>query len=318
VGKIEESQAILKALQLPAKQQNAMSGYTLLALAGLKPADSWSSARRQLIGVRPIIRFITGEYHQPAYDREGIRRKALHQFEEHRLVDANPDKPRPTNSGKACYALTDEALAVIRLYGTAGFDAAAEEFVRRKAERLAAYQTAKRAQSVVIELPHGVTAYLSSGAHNELQSAILRHFYPTFIPDASLAYLSDTANRKEPPYKDDVMLTQAGMPYSEHDKFPDVVFWWEEQKWLILVEAVTAHGPFSDTRKRQMEDLLQDSTAHIVYVTAFPTMKDFKKHLGDLAWDTEVWIAEEGAREHMIHFNGPKFLAPLPEEDEGE
>jgi hypothetical protein len=295
-----------------------MSGYTLLALAGLKPADLWSSAIRQLIGVRPIIRFITAEYGQSPYDREGIRRQALHQFEEHRLVDVNPDQPRPTNSGKACYALTEEALAVIQLYGSAAFDDAAKEFVRRKAERFEAYQRAKQSQSVVIELPHGVSAYLSTGRHNELQGDILRYFYPTFIPDASLAYLSDTANRKDPPYKDDAMLVQAGLPYSEHDKFPDVVFWWQERNWLILVEAVTAHGPFSITRKRQMEDMLQGSTAHAVYVTAFPTMKDFKKHLSDLAWDTEVWIAEPETREHVIHFNGPKFLAPTLEEDEGE
>jgi hypothetical protein len=310
MGKLEESQSILRALQLPARQQNAMSGYTLLALAGLGEGDSWAAATKGTIGVRRIIRFITDQYKQGAYDRETVRRQALHQFEEHRLIDVNPDKPRPKNSGDACYALTEEALAVIHLFGTAGFEAAAAAFVVVKAERLQQYQRAQRERAVVIDLPDGVTAYLSAGRHNELQGDIVHHFYPNFIPDAKLAYLGDAANRKEPPHKDDAILSRAGVPYSEHDKFPDVVFYWEEKHWLILVEAVTSHGPFSSTRKRQLEDLLRASTAHIVFVSAFPSMKDFEKHAADLAWDTEVWISEDGMRDHMIHFNGPKFLGP--------
>lgn len=315
MGKVEESQAILKELQLPAKQQNLMCGYTLLALAGLKPDDPWGEANRRLIGVRKIIRFISDEYGQSAYDREGIRRQALHQFEEHRLVDVNPDKPRAKNSGEFCYALTEEALAVLNKFGTRKFKTAAASFLAKKAERLAAYRRAQNALAVAVELPHGVPAYLSTGRHNQLQGDVVRHFYRTFIPNAKLVYLGDAANRKEPPYKDDELLRQARMPYSEHDKFPDVVFYWEEKRWLILVEAVTAHGPFSATRKQQMQDLLKDSTAHIVFVTAFPSMKDFKRHVAELAWDTEVWIAEETLRGHMIHFNGPKFLGPVSESD---
>ncbi|MCI0462561.1 MAG: hypothetical protein L0Z62_36895 [Gemmataceae bacterium] len=318
MGKLEESQAILKALDLSAKQQNVMCGFTLLALAGLKEPDPWPAATQSLVGVRPIIRFITAEYGQSAYDREAIRRKALHQFEEHRVVNVNPDKPRPKNSDQTCYSLTDEALAVIRLLGTDRFTPAAEDFIANKAERLDRYRRMKQDEAVAIELPHGVTAYLSTGRHNELQADVVRHFYPNFIPDAKLIYLGDAANRSVPPHKDDTLLTSAGLPYSEHDKFPDVVFWWEEPRWLILVEAVTAHGPFSATRKRQIEDLLLDGSVHPVFVTAFPSIKEFKKHLDDLAWDTEVWIAEEETRDHMIHFNGPKFLAPFPEKEEGE
>lgn len=45
--KIKEAQEILKALGLPAAQQNEMSALTLLALAGLRPDDSWNKAHRQ-------------------------------------------------------------------------------------------------------------------------------------------------------------------------------------------------------------------------------------------------------------------------------
>ena len=34
----------------------------------------------------------------------------------------------------------------------------------------------------------------------------------------------------------------------------------------------------------------------------------FKSHVDKIAWETEVWIAE--IPEHLIHFNGDKFLGP--------
>ena len=46
-----------------------------------------------------------------ANSRETIRRQTIHQFEQARLVDRNPDDPsRPTNSGNNCYWLTDAAM----------------------------------------------------------------------------------------------------------------------------------------------------------------------------------------------------------------
>jgi adenine-specific DNA-methyltransferase len=50
------------------------------------------------------------------------------------------------------------------------------------------------------------------------------------------------------------------------------------------------------------------SAAGRVYVTAFLDKADFRKYAADIAWETEVWIAE--TPDHMIHFNGPKFLGP--------
>ena len=41
-------------------------------------------------------------------------------------------------------------------------------------------------------------------------------------------------------------------------------------------------------------------------MTAFPDRKIFRKFVTDLAWETEVWIAE--SPDHLIHFDGEKFL----------
>ncbi|HLE39935.1 MAG TPA: BsuBI/PstI family type II restriction endonuclease, partial [Nitrospirota bacterium] len=46
----------------------------------------------------------------------------------------------------------------------------------------------------------------------------------------------------------------------------------------------------------------------LIYVSAFPDFSEFHKHVGKIAWETEVWIAE--FPDHMIHYNGDKFLGP--------
>jgi hypothetical protein len=50
------------------------------------------------------------------------------------------------------------------------------------------------------------------------------------------------------------------------------------------------------------------STAGKIYISAFPDLAEFKKFAKDIAWDTEVWLAD--VPEHLIHFNGDRFLGP--------
>lgn len=48
--------------------------------------------------------------------------------------------------------------------------------------------------------------------------------------------------------------------------------------------------------------------AGLVYVTAFPSRSVMGRYLGEIAWETEVWV--EDAPPHLIHFNGARFLGP--------
>lgn len=60
----------------------------------------------------------------------------------------------------------------------------------------------------------------------------------------------------------------------------------------------------------QAQDLSESKCDEILegYITAFLDFKTYKKFSDDLAWDTEVWIAE--APDHMIHLNGDRFYGP--------
>ena len=125
MSKIDEAVAVLTALGLPRDQQNERSGLTLLALAKLGPDDSWANVQRPLLRIWDIMGFMR-EVHGKDYaanSRETIRRQTIHQFEQARIVDRNPDDPdRPTNSGKNVYVLTEEAADVLKAYGTPAFD----------------------------------------------------------------------------------------------------------------------------------------------------------------------------------------------------
>jgi type II restriction enzyme len=95
-------------------------------------------------------------------------------------------------------------------------------------------------------------------------------------------------------------------PITEHDKLPDVIIYDEKRDWIFLVEAVTSHGPISHKRALELEQILAQCPAGLIYVSAFPDMKEFRRHISEIAWDTEVWIAE--LPEHLIH--GDRFLGP--------
>jgi hypothetical protein len=58
----------------------------------------------------------------------------------------------------------------------------------------------------------------------------------------------------------------------------------------------------------ELKDLFADSAPGLVFVTAFADRPTFGKYLSDIAWETEIWIAEDPT--HMIHFDGERFLGP--------
>ena len=92
---------------------------------------------------------------------------------------------------------------------------------------------------------------------------------------------------------------------------PDMVVHYLVNNWLVLIEAVTSHGPVNPKRRQELKELFFGSKAGIVYVTAFINRRTMMKYLDDISWETEVWIADSPT--HLIHFNGKRFLGPHEE-----
>src|SRR4051794_25568822 len=131
MAKVEEAKQILKALGLPPAQQTAIAAYTLLALTDVRPSKRWSEAKRHSIRVHDVLQFTQSAFKKTYAEntRETVRRQVIHQFEQARVVDRNPDEPAlATNSPRTHYAISESALSAIRVFGTKAFVLAAKKF----------------------------------------------------------------------------------------------------------------------------------------------------------------------------------------------
>ena len=307
--RIAEAREILTAFGLPAEQRNERAALTLLALLDLPPQKSWAEADDPLRGVTPIMEFVAEHYGKKwaPNTRETVRRFTLHQFEQAGLVVANPDQPdRPTNSPKYCYQIEPRALAVIRKFRTPEWERSLRQYLADARTLAQRYAQARDMQRIPLDLARGVTIRLSPGGQNNLIKKIINEFCPRFTPGGKPVYVGDT--HKKWAYFDADYLRGRGVSVEEHGKMPDVVVHFIKENWLVLIEAVTSHGPVNPKRLTELKALFGGSKAGLVFVTAFLNRRGLFKYLADIAWETEVWVA--ASPEHMIHFNGERFLGP--------
>ena len=310
--RIQEAYQILSSLGMPRGQLNERSALTLLALLDLTVDKSWAQAQAPLIGITPIMDWAR-EHYQKDYapnTRETVRRQSMHQFVDAGIVVRNPDHPeRKTNSPKTVYQIEAAALALLRSFGTAAWH---ENLISYLAERetLAARYAREREQNrIPVQIAPGQQVTLSPGEHSELIRAVIEDFGPRFAPGSVLIYAGDTGNKWG--YFDAVLLSRLGVEVDLHGKMPDAALYYAERNWLLLVECVTSHGPVDGKRHAELARLFANSTAGLIYVTAFPNRAVMKRYLGEIAWETEVWVAD--APSHLIHFDGVRFLGPYEE-----
>lgn len=167
----------------------------------------------------------------------------------------------------------------------------------------------ERKQNLIpVEILPGKEINLSPGEHSELIRAIIMDFAPRFAPGSMLVYAGDTGDKWG--YFDAALLAELGVNIDSHGKMPDVVLHFIKKNWLLLIESVTSHGPVDSKRHIELAKLFINSTAGLVYVTAFPNKTIMGRYLSEIAWETEVWVAS--APSHLIHFNGKRFLGPYP------
>jgi type II restriction enzyme len=307
MSKINEAITILKALGLPRAQQNERSGLTLLALLDLKKSARWSESKKRIIRIHDILVFIQKHYgkHYAENTRETIRRQTLHQFEQAGLAIRNPDNPlRPTNSPNTVYAISNDALTAVKRYGSSNWQDALRKFVGKKGRLIDRYEKRKKRNSISVGLPDGTLVDFSPGKHNELQVKVIKEFRKRFCPGAKVAYVGDAARKLL--HVEENLLKELKIPITKHDKLPDVVLYDPGNNHLFLIEVVTAHGPLSPKRQIELEEALRECKAKRIYISAFPNFSEFKKHVDNIAWETEVWIEQNP--DHMIHFNGSRFF----------
>lgn len=306
-GNIKSALQILDALGLPRQQRNERSALCLLALLNLTPEKTWAQAENPLIGITPMMDFSRKQYNKDyaPNTRETFRRQTIHQFVQAGIALYNPDRPdRPVNSPKAVYQISPETLELLKTFGTKKWETSLKNYLSTNKTLSQIYAKERVQKLIPVRIAPGKEIKISPGEHSELIKAIVEDFAPRFAPGAVLVYVGDTGEKWG--YFDKKF--KLGVTVDSHGKMPDVVLYYPEKDWLLLVESVTSHGPVNAKRHEELARLFAGATAGLVYVTAFPSRTVMTRYLAEIAWETEVWVAD--APWHLIHFNGPRFLGP--------
>lgn len=310
--RLAEAVEALTALQFGPKQRNVTAAYTLLALLDLQPDVAWSRAQVALRGITPIITFIKEAYgvSYAPNTRETIRDEAVKFFVEEGLLLRNPDDPsRPTNSGKTVYQIEPSALELLRTFGTPAWEAGLEKYLASRKAVKDEIARKRNLARVPVTLPDDSKVTLSPGGQNPLIKAIIEQFCPAFTPGGVVLYIGDTESKFV--HLEAEGLARLGIKVDAAAKIPDVVVHDTARNWLLLIEAVTSAGPVDGKRRKELKELFAGCKAGLVFVTAFESRRVMQSFVAQIAWESEVWIAEDP--DHMIHFNGERFLGPYPD-----
>lgn len=302
--KIEETREFLQTIGMPKAQQADICCYVILAMAGVKPDMRWEEAANEWIRIHDIIQF-ANSYYGTTYaenSRETFRKQALHHFRTAALVE---DNGKATNSPNYRYRLAEETLQMLRVRDTIEWQPSVRRFLHYHQSLIEMYASKKKMSMMPVKI-NAQDFSFSSGKHNELQKAIIEEFAPRFAPNSECLYVGDTIEKDL--VKNVAKLTELGFEITLHDKMPDVVLYREDKDWLYFVESVTSVGSMDPKRILEITEMTKNVTAGKIFVTAFLDFKTYKRFSENLAWETEVWIAE--MPEHMIHLNGDKFLGP--------
>ena len=309
---IESALEILVSLGLPRAQQNERSALCLLALLNLSPDNSWDQTEAPLMGITPIMDWARENFakNYAPNTRETLRRQTMHQFVSAGIALYNPDDlRRPVNSPKAVYQIEPNTLTLIRSFGSASWREKLTAYLTDHKTLTARYAKERELSRIPVQISPDKSVTLTPGEHSKLLKAIIEDFAPRFAPGCILVYAGDTGDKWA--YFDKALLSDIGVCVNSHGKMPDVVLHYREKNWLILVEAVTSHGPVDGKRHAELSQLFLGARAGLVYVTAFLNRAGMARYFTDIAWETEVWIADSPS--HLIHFDGVKFIGPYDE-----
>ena len=314
--KVNEALKIIEAVGIPLEnlttRRKEKMAKVFLAVAGIRPSQTWSEVQSNSTGhrltSRQIIKFINEHLGENIADSsyDDIRRKDLVLLVAAEIIIKSAINPSAdTNDGTRPYALGPEFAAQVKLFGTEEWSSLLTGFLeghKTLAEQLKRQRYLSR---IPVSIKEDHQLHFSSGPHNQLQKQVIEEFLPLFGHGSNVLYVGDTADKFL--FIDKVQLKALNFEL-RHDKLPDVVAYSPSKNWLFLVEAVHSANPISELRRHALEKAAENCTAELVYITAFPNKDTFRKHVKDIAWETEVWIAD--APEHLIHFNGDKFLGP--------
>ncbi|HEY6328679.1 MAG TPA: BsuBI/PstI family type II restriction endonuclease [Blastocatellia bacterium] len=122
---------------------------------------------------------------------------------------------------------------------------------------------------------------------------IVEVFATVFVGELPFVLLLSDAEHKA--LQMDQVAISLSLKIYEHEKMPDVILYSAERNILYVIEAVTSAGAMTPARIKDIEAILlpDNMSFGIEYFTAFPDRSVFKRFVEDIAWGTQVWLANE-------------------------
>ena len=289
------------------RRREKMAGACLAAgqiVTAFKEAKSVMNG--SFLKTRDIIEFENEHYGENissgSYD--DIRRKDLKLLvEEGLVVNSAMLDQSATNNPNRGYTLDAQFAKLLKTHGTKKWADQLAYFLEIRKQLKEELEQKRAMERIPVRLPSGVTLELSTGEHNLLQKKIIEDFLPLWGMGAEVLYIGDSTDKY---LLRNVEALQALGITLEHGELPDVVAYSKEKNLLYLIEAYHSSNPMDDARLRTLKRLVGQSSANVVFVTAFLSKTIGLRNLSKIAWETEVWFANEP--EHMMHLNGHKFL----------
>lgn len=305
--KIDDAIQMLKDVHYASSlTPRSMAARFIVAAAHILPDERWADTRNTRIQIHEALDFLNTHYGTAlhANTRESLRNNGPKEMARFGLAQSSMDIGMPTNSRNVQWTLTGDFFTVVHSFGTESYSTNVAEFNAHHQSRLATLQAARHARMLPVNY-NGFTFQLSAGPHNTLHKAVLEQFAPRFAGGSELLYVGDTRN-KALRFKQ-ATLAQLGFSMNTHDLIPDIILYQPQRDWLYLIEAVASTGPMSPERVADLRRAFTGN-AGLIFVTAFLDWSEYRKFVGQIAWETEIWIA--GAPDHLIHMNGEELLAP--------
>lgn len=315
---INEAIYILDNLGIPIQNQTERRlermALVFLAVIDKNTGNTWKSIKDindyVSLKTRDIIAILNSKYEENlsrgSYD--DIRRKDLKLLVlANIIVSSNPTAAK--NDSTRGYGLNPLYTNLISSFGTKNWANKVKASLKGTTLLKDKLAQVRSIQKIDVQLPSGKQLNFSLGKHNELQKAIVEEFLPRYGYGAEVLYIGDTADKFLHLEKE--KLDELNFFELSDGELPDIVAFSVLKKWIYLIEAVHSSGSINRIRQFELEKLTNQCGYPIVYVTAFLNRATFRKFVAEIAWQTEVWIAD--SPDHLIHFNGGKFLGPYEE-----
>lgn len=286
--------------------EKSMAARFILAAARVTEGMSWSQATNRGIQIHEGLVFLNDHYHTNLKEntRESLRKNGPKKLATVGLARDNVPDGIATNSKHYRWFLSDDFFELICHFDDETYTERLSQFTATHLSRMS-LQADKRNKAMIPVKYFNFEFELTPGKHNQLHKEIIEQFAPRFAGGSRLLYVGDTAE-KDLKFEE-LALKNLGFSMTMHDVIPDIVLFDEKRNWLFLIEAVSSVGPMSVDRVSRIKSEYT-GTAGLVFVTAFQEWSVYKKFIGNIAWETEIWIAD--FPDHMIHMNGDRFMGP--------